>query len=152
MPKKSRLSALRIGRFSQTGQIYLVTATTFARERVFAQWLTGRLLVGELKQAHESGLVRSLAWVVMPDHLHWLFELRTGSLAAVMQRVKSKTAKAVNKAHGRQGKVWQDGYHDKAIRQEKDLVHVARYIVANPVRAGLVKSLRDYPLWDAVWI
>lgn len=152
MLKKPHSSSLRAGRFSQPGQIYLVTATTIAREPVFGQWPTGRLLVRELKQAHESGLVCSLAWVVMPDHLHWLFELRTGSLASVMQRVKSKTAKAVNKASHRQGKVWQDSYHDKAVRQEQDLVHVARYIVANPVRAGLVKSVRDYPLWDAVWI
>ncbi len=152
MLETSHSSDLRAGRFSQTGQLYLVTATTIAREPVFAQWSFGRLLVKELKHAQERGQVHSLAWVVMPDHLHWLFELRTGSLAEIMQRVKSKTAKAVNKACGRQGTLWQDGYHDKAVRREQDLVHFARYIVANPVRAGLVKSVRDYPLWDAVWV
>ena len=35
---------------------------------------------------------------------------------------------------------------------DEDLVAVARYIVANPVRAGLVKNVRDYPHWDAVWL
>jgi len=29
---------------------------------------------------------------------------------------------------------------------------VARYIVANPLRAGLVESVRDYPHWDAIWL
>jgi hypothetical protein len=33
-----------------------------------------------------------------------------------------------------------------------DLQSVARYIVANPLRAGLVKHLGDYPLWDAIWL
>jgi hypothetical protein len=37
------------------------------------------------------------------------------------------------------------------IRREEDLVSIARYIVANPLRAGIVKSVREYPHWDAVW-
>jgi hypothetical protein len=32
------------------------------------------------------------------------------------------------------------------------LQSVARYIVANPVRAGLVRRVQDYPLWDALWV
>ncbi|MCF6281296.1 MAG: hypothetical protein L3J28_03650 [Candidatus Polarisedimenticolaceae bacterium] len=42
--------------------------------------------------------------------------------------------------------------HDRAIRKEEDLVAIARYIVANPLRAGLVKSIKDYPHWDCVWL
>jgi putative transposase len=49
-------------------------------------------------------------------------------------------------------RLWQKGYHDRAIRREEDLLAVARYIVANPLRAGLVKRVGDYPLWDAVWL
>jgi len=48
--------------------------------------------------------------------------------------------------------IWQDGYHDHALRAEESLEDVARYIVMNPVRAGLVKSVREYPLWDAKWL
>jgi REP element-mobilizing transposase RayT len=88
----------------------------------------------------------------MPDHFHWLVELREGSLSEVVQRVKSKTAIAVNKATGRHGRLWQWGFHDKAVRYEEDLLKFARYIVANPLRAGLVKRVGDYPLWDAVWL
>jgi len=32
------------------------------------------------------------------------------------------------------------------------LRRVARYVVANPMRAGLVKQIGDYPLWDAIWV
>ncbi|MBX8535635.1 transposase [Pseudomonas cichorii] len=152
MPEKSHSRNLRKGRFSGRGQLYLVTATTLGREPVFTDWLLGRLLVNELRHAHEMELVHSLAWVVMPDHLHWLFELRTDSLSCVVKRVKSKGAIAVNKASGREGPLWQDGYHDMALRKEQDIQGIARYIVANPLRAGLVSSIREYSLWDAMWI
>lgn len=48
--------------------------------------------------------------------------------------------------------LWQDGFHDHALRAEEDVVEVARYVVSNPLRAGLVRCLGDYPLWDAVWL
>lgn len=152
MPRISHSRNLRNGRFCAPGYIYMVTTTTLHREPILAQWPLGRLLVREFKQAQALELVNSLAWVVMPDHLHWLLELRAGSLADLMQRVKSKSAKAINQACGRQGRLWQDGFHDVAVRREEDIVRFARYIVANPLRAKLVTSLRDYPLWDAVWI
>jgi REP element-mobilizing transposase RayT len=112
----------------------------------------GRLLVHQLRDAQTQGLVKSLAWVVMPDHFHWLVELRNSALEDLALRVKSHTARNVNKALGRSGKFWQRGFHDRAIRYEEDLQSVARYIVANPVRAGLVRRVQDYPLWDALWV
>jgi hypothetical protein len=48
--------------------------------------------------------------------------------------------------------VWQTGYHDHALRREEDIVQVSRYVVANPLRAGLVELLGDYPLWDAAFL
>jgi len=101
---------------------------------------------------HEQDIAHSLAWVVMPDHLHWLFELRQGTLASVMQRVKSRSGIALNKITGGSGRIWQLGYHDMAVRYEDQLKDFARYIVANPLRAGLVSSIRDYPLWDCKWL
>jgi hypothetical protein len=38
------------------------------------------------------------------------------------------------------------------MRKDQDLQVAARYIVANPLRAGLVKRVGDYPLWDAIWL
>jgi putative transposase len=90
--------------------------------------------------------------VVMPDHFHWLMKLQHGSLAGIVQRVKSKTAISVNRLTGKQGRLWQSGYHDAAARHEDDLIHFARYIVANPLRAGLASRVGDYPLWDATWL
>ena len=143
---------LRRGRFAELGRIYLLTATVDRREPVFADFRLGRLLAAELKAAHVEGLVDSLAWVVMPDHIHWLLVLQRGSLSALMRRVKGRSARQINPHIGHRGRLWQDGFRDRALRSEEDVLPVARYIVANPLRAGLVQQVGDYPLWDAVWL
>ena len=143
---------LRRGRHSEPGRAYLVTAVCEGRARVFADWRLGRLVVQEFRLAQDLGLAESLAWVVMPDHFHWLCVLRKGSLARLMQRVKSRSAIAVNRATQSKSALWQAGYHDHALRDDENIKDVARYIVANPVRAGLVSRLGDYSLWDAMWL
>jgi hypothetical protein len=59
---------------------------------------------------------------------------------------------SINRASGTRGAFWQSGYHDRAIRDGEELRPFARYIVANPVRAGLVEKTGDYPLGDACWL
>jgi REP-associated tyrosine transposase len=145
-------SDLRKGRYSEIGRAYVVTSVCAGRIPVFADFWLGRLLVREFRTAQELGIAESLAWVVMPDHFHWLCILRQGSLARLMQRVKSRSAIAVNRATSGNSVLWQAGYHDHALRAEEDVRDVARYIVANPVRAGLVARVGDYSLWDAVWL
>lgn len=151
-PVLSHAQRLRTGRFSESGRIYLLTTTVHKRMPLFRDFDLGRLLVAELRAAHEQGWVSSLAWVVMPDHLHWLVELHERSLDELMQRVKSNSSRLINRRLGRAGPLWQDGYHDRALRRDEDLQVAARYVVANPLRAGLVERLGDYPHWDAVWL
>jgi len=92
-------------------------------------------------------LSRTLCFVVMPDHFHWMMVLGEGrSLSQVVKMYKNRTARMLG------GRIWQTGFHDRAIRREEDLLPVARYVVANPVRAGIVKSVREYSYWDAIWL
>jgi len=58
----------------------------------------------------------------------------------------------INGVSDRSGRLWRKGLHDRAIRREEDLEAVATYIMANPLRAGIVRSVREYPHWDAVWM
>jgi REP element-mobilizing transposase RayT len=152
MPELSASHRLRIGRYAEQNRIYLLTANTHKREPVFRDFTLGRMVVHQFQQAQDQGFADSLAWVVMPDHFHWLVQLQKGSLGELMCQTKSLSARTVNAAAGRTGSLWQQGYHDHSLRQEESLVRVARYVVANPLRAGLVKRLGDYPLWDAIWI
>ena len=143
---------LRAGRHSEIGRVYLLTAVTHERQPIFKDWCIGRLLVSEFRRAEEEGYASSLAWVVMPDHFHWLVELHNGDLPKLMQTTKSRCARLINQERGFSAPVWQKGYFDRALRHEDDLRAMARYIVANPLRAGLVEHIGEYPLWDAIWI
>jgi REP element-mobilizing transposase RayT len=152
MPVNTNAGQLRVGRFSESGRIYLLTVVVDQRQPFFVDWQLGRLVVQELRQAQEEGWADFLAWVVMPDHMHCLVQLHDKTLAELMCRIKSRSGLAVNQALGRRGRLWQKGYHDRAVRREEDVKALARYVVANPIRAELVTRAHDYPLWDACWL
>lgn len=60
-----------------------------------------------------------------------------------MRDVKQRTSyQAIRLGTGR---LWQDGYHDRIVRQDEDVAAYVDYILQNPVRAGLVKRAEDYP-------
>ena len=151
LSKGSRL--LRRGRFSCPEQIYHVTTQTLGRINWFDSLHFGRLVVRSLMREDSAGHTRTLAFVVMPDHLHWLLQLSDSrSLSVSVNTVKSYASRSINRAAGRSGPIWQKGFHDHALRGEEDLTATARYIVANSLRAGLTHSVSEYPLWDAIWL
>jgi REP element-mobilizing transposase RayT len=152
MPDLPASHRLRVGRYAEPNRIYLLTTNTLDREPVFKDFGLGRLVVDQFRSAQEQGWANSLAWVVMPDHFHWLIELQQCSLSELMQKTKSLSTRLVNMSSGRRGSLWQQGYHDRALRRDEDLVRFALYVVANPLRAGLVEKLGEYPLWDAIWV
>jgi REP element-mobilizing transposase RayT len=140
-------SQLRRGRASISGQAYHIIATTLQRTPVFSDFRRARIAIRVLMDEDKLGAVSTLAFVLMPDHLHWLIELGDrADMRNVVGRVKSLIARRLD------GAIWQPGFYDHALRKDEDIATVARYIVANPVRAGLVSKLGDYPHWDAIWM
>jgi len=73
-------------------------------------------------------------------------------LTEVVKRLKAQSAHSINQYLNSSGSVWQRSYFDRCLRKEEDVKGVSRYIVANPLRAGLVKEIGDYPHWDAAWL
>ncbi|HEY6093898.1 MAG TPA: transposase [Gallionellaceae bacterium] len=145
--------ALRKGRISTANGIYLITTVTLDRQKWFAGFEAGRAAARCMENKAVLGDARMLAWVLMPDHLHALLQLgERDALSVVTNRLKSATARNANLALRRTGTVWARAYHDHALRQEEDLQKIARYIVANPLRAGLVTRIGDYPFWNAIWL
>jgi REP element-mobilizing transposase RayT len=145
---------LRKGRVSLPNQIYLLTTVTKDRVPVFGDLFYGRIAVRAMRFHAARGFVESLAHVVMPDHVHWLVALQPNErLDRLMRSFKAYTSWRINERRRTPGHaVWQAGYHDHAVRCEEDVVALARYIVVNPIRAGLVSHIGDYPLWDAIWL
>ncbi|WP_077231309.1 REP-associated tyrosine transposase [Methyloversatilis thermotolerans] len=145
--KKSGHRRLRIGRTSIAGCAYLITTVTRNRLPFFLDLRTARVVIRVMREADNRGDARTLAYVLMPDHLHWLMVLgENRSLSRVVQSVKASSARKVGTA------LWQRGFHDRAVRKENDLLHMARYVVANPLRKGLVDHVGGYSHWDAVWL
>jgi len=151
MPEYPHAKDLRKGRFSETNRIYHITTATRDRQPWFKDYQCGRIVVQELR--NEQARALTMAYVVMPDHFHWLMQLKKeADLSEVVKNLKSLSALAINRYLDRKGSVWQSGYYDHALRKEEDIQGVARYIVANPLRAGIVQHIGQYPLWDAIWL
>ncbi|MFF7708738.1 REP-associated tyrosine transposase [Pseudomonas sp. NPDC007930] len=151
MNPKGHSTHLRRFRTAEVGRLYCLTFVTHQRRRLFSNWPSAKPVIDALKQAQAEGKGQSLAWVVMPDHVHWLVRLQARALSELARKLKSRATVGL-RARGVTGPVWQDGYYDQAIRNLADAVDHARYIVLNPVRAGLVSSVRFYPMWDSIWV
>lgn len=136
------------------GQLYHVTARTAEHSQPFADPVSALTASRAIHEYFLCSTSHCLAWVPMPDHAHWLIELAdTRYLSSTIGGLKKAIATPVNVSRDCVGRaLWQAGFHDRALRKEDDVVAVARYIVANPVRAGLVTRVGDYPWWNAVWI
>lgn len=145
--------ALRKGRISIPDHIYFVTMACHDKKRVFSNWecaLTAAQILTETRLWRNSSL---LCWVLMPEHWHGLIQLADDeSLSKLMQRVKAVSAKNINIVRQSNGAVWQKCFYDHALRVEEDIRPVAEYIIANPIRAGLVIEVGLYPFWDAYWL
>ena len=144
---------LRSGRRSIAGQMYLVTFITAQRRAHFDTWAIASDAARLLSTPQGWPQSRLLAWVLMPDHWHGLIALGEGeTLSHCIGRIKGTSARRLRQAHEKLDTIWSSGYQDRALRKDDDVAAAAHYVVMNPVRAGLVQQIGDYPYWDAIWI
>jgi len=150
--RRYKHNALRKNRISESGRAYSITTACQHHQPIFLARELGEIVADEIERSDRSSQTLTIAWVVMPDHMHWLFQLRQWqSLSAVVKQVKGRSSYRINRVRRSSGRVWQPGFHDHAIRKEESLQNIGNYIVQNPVRAGLVENPEDYPLWDMLW-
>ena len=142
---------LRQHRHSNMNSYYSVTTCTYRRSELFEDFCNARALISSLKYSDLKGLTQTICFVIMPDHMHWLFQLKTQkSLSSVVAEVKGRTSFLIHKT--KKEKIWQAGFYDSLIRDEEHLLHQARYIAANPIRAGIADDLGSYPHWDCIYL
>ncbi|WP_428480898.1 REP-associated tyrosine transposase [Pseudoxanthomonas mexicana] len=149
----SGYSDLRKGRVSEHGRVYLVTFATRDRRPLFASPERAMVACQAMTSTRLWYRSRLLCWVLMPDHWHGMIELGAlDSLPTLVQRLKSNSARIVRLRHPDTGQVWEKGFHDRALRDASGVLATARYVVANPLRAGLACRVGEYAWWDAVWL
>ena len=145
-------SRLRNGRVSVPGQVYIVTAATSDRKPWFSNFWSGCAASRAISQASCWPDARPIAWVLMPDHAHFLIELgEVENLSRVVQRLKALISVAIRQEL-QGGQLWQRSFHDHALRSTESVQNAARYLIANPIRAGIVADVGDYPFWNAAWL
>ena len=131
---------------------YFLTFCTLDRRTTFQDAAAVGLVLAQFRRTTDEWSFAILAYCFMLDHVHLLIE--GTSAAADLKRVakRLKQGSAQSWAFRRNTRLWQEGYYDRALRPGEDPKAVARYIIENPVRAGLVDHPSQYPyLGSDVW-
>jgi len=89
-----------------------------------------------------------LAWVIMPNHIHFLIKIGDIPLAKVVKELKRYTAREANKILGRKGAFWCDDYFDTYMRNSDHELRVRHYIESNPAKAKFVRDPKAWP-WSS---
>jgi REP element-mobilizing transposase RayT len=88
------------------------------------------------------------AWVIMPNHVHLLLTPHT-NVSSLLCSLKGYSARQANKLLGQTGQLfWQDESYDHLVRTGEEFRRIERYIIDNPVKAGLVESAEKF-LWSS---
>jgi REP element-mobilizing transposase RayT len=133
---------------------YFVTICTYRRLNLFDDSalkeiveMTWRLIPEHPHASH----VQLDEWIVMPNHIHGILALtrlegdpeapppekgaRPRSLSSIIGTFKSMVTRRINRARGTPGgKVWQRGFYERIVRNDRELQAIRRYIRANPAR------------------
>ena len=137
----------RIEGFSYRGQYrYLLTFCTANRSRHFER---GDLVATARSRFEQTSLEEQfsiVAYCFMPDHLHLVVEglSDTADLRRFVKIGKQRVVYSLRVEQQTRG-IWQEGFHDWVLRSEQSTEEVIRYVLNNPVRAGLVEKPEDYP-------
>jgi putative transposase len=128
--------------------IYHVTSRGVARSAIYLDDDDHRLFLVLLRAA-----VDRWDWVfhvlcLMPNHFHLVVETTGPRLSAGMHRVNGVYAESFNAKYERSGHLFGDRFHTRFIESETHLAAVCRYVLDNPVRAGLCKTASDWR-WSA---
>ena len=104
------------------------------------------MVLTQFRRTAERYAFAYLAYCLMPDHAHALVEGLTpeAELTSFVKSAKESSGRACFRRTG--GPLWQEGYYERILREDDDARAIARYIIDNPRRAGLVLSPLDYAL------
>lgn len=107
-------------------------------------------MVADALKYHANKKYKLIAWVIMPNHIHFLaVPFENISLAEMIHSIKSFTASKANKMLRRKGEFWQRESFDRYIRNYEHFINTIDYIENNPVKAGLCKTYRDWKFSSA---
>jgi putative transposase len=136
----------RIKGFDYKGQRQYSLTICVHGGAVFVDAAIVDLVIAQIQRSAETCGFALLAYCFMPDHVHLLVEgvAEDADLQKFMKSWKQKTGFEYARAHNGH-RLWQVGFVDHVIRSDESMERHARYILANPIRAGLARTIDQYP-------
>ena len=131
---------------------YFLTFCTFDRRHIFLTRERVDAVNEQFLRAAVDERFAVLAYCFMPDHLHLLVEGQAADsdCCRFIARAKQLSGFHFQKMFGQ--RLWQRYGFERTLRSNDTTLSVARYIVENPIRAGLVERIQDFPfLGSAVY-
>ena len=130
-------------------QRYFLTICTDQRLEHLRDAANVDIVARHFLQTAERERIAVIVYCVMPDHMHLLVDgLDDGAeLVPFVKLSKQKSGFEFKQRTG--SRLWQEGYYEHVLRDEERTEDVVFYIIANPVRKGLVKDVMDYPFWGS---
>jgi putative transposase len=131
---------------------YFLTFCTHYRRRHFVTADRVFLVHEQIVRAASEEWVALIAYCFMPDHVHLLVEGRTGGADCkrFIARAKQYSGYSYRAEFGE--RLWQKYSFERVLRDEEATLSVARYMLENPLRAGLVRRVEDHPFMGSdVW-
>ncbi|HEY7424981.1 MAG TPA: transposase [Gemmataceae bacterium] len=119
------------------------------RNPVFAAAADYRAFLSALVQTQHRYPFRLYGYCLMPNHFHLLLEPKSGqSISRILQSLTVAHTWRYHRRHGTVGHVWQGRFKSPVVQSDEHALIVLRYLEGNPLRAGMVADLRDYP-WSS---
>ena len=139
-----RTDDLHAHRCSLPSTAYFVTCCTQGRRIDLTAAEPARALRAAVLAADLAGDTATLAFTIMPDHVHWLFVLGDRlSLGQTIGKWKAATGSAMRSV----GLAWQRDYFEHRLLPDEEREAYAQYVLLNPYRAGLVGPSQPWPHW-----
>lgn len=135
-------------RIEYPGAVYHVTARGNRRGDIFWDDADRRAWLGILGLACDRFNFSVHAYCQMTNHYHLLVETVDGGLGRGMRHLNGVYAQSINARHALSGHLFQGRYHAVLVQKDSHLLELARYLILNPVRAGIVDRPEDWP-WSS---
>ena len=131
-------------RLEIAGGLYHLTSRGDRREDIYKDDADRLTWLEILAQSCERFNWQIHAWCQMSNHYHLIVETAEGNLSAGMRQLNGVYTQTVNRRHQRTGHVFQGRYKGILVERDSYLLELSRYVVLNPVRAGLVKHTKQW--------
>ena len=131
-------------RIEYPGALYHVTARGNARRDIVEDDGDRQCFVDLLAETVQSRRWRLYAYCLMDNHYHLLVETPEPNLSRGMRQLNGVFTQRTNRRHGRVGHVFQGRYKSILVEREAYLMELCRYVVLNPVRAGMAARAGEW--------